>query len=139
MWWPGPEITPNFWYEAHNSPGATTTGTRWALAEGEVGGPSGLETYVLIANTSPTTGSARVTLHFEDGSTVQRVYPLQANSRSNVSVAPDFPSAAGRRFGVMVESLGATPAEIVVERAMYSSAGGAVWAAGTNALGTRLQ
>ena len=25
------------WYEAHNSPGATTTGTRWALAEGEVG------------------------------------------------------------------------------------------------------
>ena len=26
------------WYEAHNSPGATTTGTKWALAEGEVGG-----------------------------------------------------------------------------------------------------
>ena len=38
MWWPGPS-GPNFWSEAHNSPGATATGTRWALAEGEVGGP----------------------------------------------------------------------------------------------------
>ena len=131
MWWPGPEMGPNFWYEAHNSPGATSTGTRWALAEGEVGGPSGLETYVLIANTSATAGSARVTLHFEDGATAQRDYPLQANSRTNVSVAVDFPSAAGRKFGVIVESLGATPAQIVVERAMYSSAGGVIWAAGT--------
>ena len=24
----------DFWYEAHNSPGATTTGTRWALGGG---------------------------------------------------------------------------------------------------------
>ena len=29
MWWPSPN-----WYEAHLSAGATTTGTRWALAEG---------------------------------------------------------------------------------------------------------
>jgi hypothetical protein len=136
MWWPGPEITSNFWYEAHNSPGSTTTGTKWALAEGEVGGPSGLETYVLIANTSASAGSARVTLHFEDGTTAQAVYALQANSRTNVQVAADFPAAVGRKFGVVVESLGATPAQIVVERAMYSSAGGVVWAAGTNALGT---
>jgi hypothetical protein len=138
MWWPGPEITPNFWYEAHNSPGATTTGTRWALAEGEVGGATGLETYVLIANTSPTPGSARVTLHFEDGTTAERTYALPATSRTNVPVAVDFPSTAGRRFGVIVESLGATPAQIVVERAMYTSPGGIAWAAGTNALATRL-
>ena len=38
----------------------------------------------------------------------------------------------------MVESLGATPAQIVVERAMYSNANGVVWAAGTNALATKL-
>ena len=36
MWWPGP--TSDTWHEAHNSPGETTTGTRWAMAEGEVGG-----------------------------------------------------------------------------------------------------
>ena len=36
MWWPA--RTRRHWSEAHNSPGATATGTRWALAEGEAGG-----------------------------------------------------------------------------------------------------
>jgi hypothetical protein len=40
MWWPGPGLAADFWTEAHNSPGVTKTGRRWALAEGEVGGPS---------------------------------------------------------------------------------------------------
>jgi hypothetical protein len=44
----------------------------------------------------------------------------------------------GRRFGALVESLGASPAPIVVERAMYRSVGGVLWSGGTNALGTRL-
>ncbi len=26
MWWPGPALTTNYWYEAHNSPGATDDG-----------------------------------------------------------------------------------------------------------------
>jgi hypothetical protein len=39
----------------------------------------------------------------------------------------------------VVESLGATPAEIVVERALYWNANGVAWAAGTNALATKLQ
>lgn len=54
-------------------------------------------------------------------------------------------------FGVIVESLGATPAQLVVERATYSSrvvlfscgrftcASYTPWAAGVNALSTRLQ
>jgi hypothetical protein len=37
----------------------------------------------------------------------------------------------------VVESLTGEP--IVVERAMYSNAGGVTWAAGTNALATRLR
>jgi hypothetical protein len=53
-------------------------------------------------------------------------------------VGSDFPSAQGRRFGVIVESTGTTPAQIVVERAMYSDAGGVTWAAGTNSLATRI-
>ena len=36
MWWPGPAITPAFWYEAHNSPGATAAATRWAIGGGDV-------------------------------------------------------------------------------------------------------
>jgi hypothetical protein len=137
MWWPGEAPT---WEEAHNSPGSTVTGTRWAVAEGEVGGPTSLETYLLIANTSATGGSADVTLLFEDGtSPITRSFALRANSRYNVAVAVEFPEATGKRFGAIVQSTGVTPAQIVVERAMYSNAVGIVWAAGTNALATRLQ
>ena len=93
---------------------------------------------MLIANTA-VAGSARVTLQFEDGTTAERTYVLAARSRTNMAVGPDFPAAVGRKFGVVVESLGTTPVQIVVERAMYSSAGGVVWSAGTNALATKLQ
>ena len=120
-------------------PGETTTGTRWAMAEGEVGGPRDTETYVLIANTSAFAGTAQVTVLFEDGTApITRTFPLAANSRSNVAPAADFPETVGKRFGVLVESIGATPAQIVVERAMYSDADGVNWAAGTNALATKL-
>ena len=40
---------------------------------------------------------------------------------------------------MIVESLGGAPVQIVVERAMYSDANGVNWAAGTNALATKLQ
>jgi hypothetical protein len=139
MWWPSPAISPNFWTEAHNSPGATATGTRWALAEGEVGGSAGTETYILIANTSSFGGDAVVTLYFEDGTSAQRTFPLQPRSRMNVSASIDFPESINRRFGAVVESVGATPAQIVVERAMYTSPGGVTWSAGTGALGARIQ
>ena len=135
MWWPG-----GGWVEAHNSPGATATGTTWALAEGEVDTTRNKETYILVANTSPITATVRVTLFFEDGTTAQRTYAqIPANSRFNVPVGNDFPESAGRRFGAIVESGGLHPALLVVERAMYWDAGGVTWAAGTNALATKLQ
>jgi hypothetical protein len=57
---------------------------------------------------------------------------------SNVSPADQFPEADNKRYGIIVESLGGTPAQVVVERAMYSSANGVVWAAGTNSVATKL-
>jgi hypothetical protein len=135
MWWPG---EPPTWEEAHTSAGATVTGTRWGLAEGEVGGPSGTDTYILIANPSTSDGQVAVRLVFEDGTTVQRIFSVDRTSRFNVAVAAEFPEAAGRRFGAIVESLGSSPVPIVVERAMYSTAEGRAWAAGTNALAARL-
>ena len=137
MWWPGP--TSATWHEAHNSPGETSTGTRWAFAEGELGGARDIETYVLIANTSPFGGTARVTMMFEDGTpSITRDFSLLPSSRSNVVPAADFPEAAGKRFGMLIESIGGPPAQIVVERAMYSDANGVNWAAGTNALATKV-
>jgi uncharacterized repeat protein (TIGR01451 family) len=136
MWWPAPGFN---WQEAHNSPGEIVTGPRWAVAEGESGGANSTQTYLLIANTSTFAGSARVMLMFEDGTTTEKVFALPASSRTNVSVEVEFPTAFGRRFGALIEAQGGTPAQIVVERAMYSNANGIIWAAGTNALATKLQ
>jgi hypothetical protein len=47
---------------------------------------------------------------------------------------------ANSRFGVLFESLGGTPAQIVVERATYSNdSNGTVWAAGSNSLASKIQ
>jgi hypothetical protein len=135
MWWPGP--TAATWAEAHNSAGLTATGRRWAMADGEVGGSRGVETYILIANRGDA-NTARVTILYEDGTTEAQEVWLPAQSRTNVSVAAFFPNAVGRRFGAIVEGL-RPDSQIAVERAMYSNAGGVVWAAGTNAVATKLQ
>jgi hypothetical protein len=133
MWWPQAS-----WYEAHSAAGTTATGTRWALAAGETGGSTNAETYILIANTGLSAGTARVTLHAETGESFVREVALPAGSRTNVAVTAAFPETTGVRFGTLVESLGPSPAPIVVERAMYDSAGGVTWSAGTAAVATRL-
>jgi hypothetical protein len=135
MWWPQP-----LWYEAHNAAGTTVTGTRWALAAGQVGGPDSAETYILIANTSASPGTARVTLYIDPvaDSPAPREVALPPNSRTSVAVSTMFPGVSGQRFATLVESIGASPVSIVVERAMYSSPGGVTWAAGTDAVATRL-
>ena len=134
MWWPKGE-----WHEAHVSAGATTTGTKWALADGEV--TVGGDTYILIANTSATKGTATVTfLGEEPGTPVTVTVDLPASSRVNVPASaylpldPNYP--ATRRFGALIESNGV---EIVVERSIYTTAGGITWGAGTSALATKLQ
>jgi hypothetical protein len=137
MWWPGPASSN--WREAHNSPGSLATSATWGLADGMVGGATGADTYVLVANTSPFDGLARVTMSFEDdGARAAREYVVPARSRVNVPVRSDFPQAVGRRFATLVESLGDVPAQLVVERAMYADSGKDRWASGTNALGTPL-
>jgi hypothetical protein len=132
-WWPKGE-----WYESHVSAGATTTGTKWALADGEV--TIGGDTYILIANTSATAGSATVTLlpEFGIGDPVTITRNLEPSSRVTVAVSEILPPFAGslRRFGALIESNGV---EIVVERSIYTSVGGITWSAGTAALGTKLQ
>jgi Tol biopolymer transport system component len=132
MWWPD-----GHWYEGHLAAGATVTARKWALADGasglqfDTGSP--VETYILIANTSPTGGQATVTLMFEDGTTLAKTYGLQPNSRTSVAVSAQFPDAAGKRFGAVIESDGVN---LVVERSMYNDVNGVIWAAGTAVLGT---
>jgi hypothetical protein len=140
MYWPNFPL----WTEAHNSPGATDTGTIWAVAGGEQGGNFGATTFVLVANTSPFQGQARVTVLRDNAAPLVATFNLAPNSRFNVNIGgvPEFAGVSGR-FGVTVESLGATPAQLaqlVVERATYANdANGTVWASGACALATKLQ
>jgi hypothetical protein len=133
MWW-----ADGGWSEAHNSPGATVTGTRWLVSAGEVGGPQHYSTYVLLANTSAYPGQARVTVLLEGGGTLERTFALAPNSRFNVDVATLFPDTVDRRFGTLVESLGADPAELVVEWSIYGTPGARPWELGANALAMNL-
>lgn len=145
MWWPNLTMA-GVWYEAHNSAGATATAKKWLLAEGEMGALNVLDTYVLVANTSNRAGSARIRLVFEDSTAaVVKDVPLAPNSRKTIRVgAADFDpdnaiggaALVGKRFGVVVESTGTNPVDLVVERAMYWTNGGLFWSAGSNALGT---
>jgi len=95
MWWRGDLLT---WTEAHSSAGATSAGTLWAIAEGEVdpiGSSRGMDTYILVANTSAHTGCARVTLLFEDGRSAERHVRLTAESRTDVAVGVPPGDAGG--------------------------------------------
>ena len=126
MWWPG-----GGWYEAHLSAGTTTTGTRWALAEGEFNSSQGKETYILIANTGATDGTATITFYREAipgliNPPIVMTFPLPANSRTNVQGAFNT-NLEGRRFATTIESDGVP---IVVERAMYQTTNGLTWSIG---------
>ncbi|SRR6266508_6951898 len=79
-----------------------------------------------------------VTLLFEDGTSHSKLFTVAAMTRLHVDVFAEFATAPGRPFGALVEALGDDPIELVVERATYWDANGVTWAAGTNALGTRL-
>jgi hypothetical protein len=56
----------------------------------------------------------------------------------NGDVGAAFPEARGRVSGTLVESLGPSPLQLVVERSIYPDAAGVRWAVGTNAIATRL-
>jgi hypothetical protein len=133
QYWPDPAPS---WYEAHNSFGVTATALKWGLAEGQVGGAAGYQTYVLLAN--PTANTADVTITFlrETGVPIVRQFNVNPTSRLNVSVREggDVPELTNERFGVVIES----SVPIAVERALYANVGPQVWGAGTNATATRL-
>jgi hypothetical protein len=125
------------WIESHNSFGVTAPGTRWALAEGRVGGEDEAQTYILLSNPGQTAGSATLTFLRTDGTTVAKTIDVPAASRITVGVTgpgSDAPELVNESFGTRIEST----QPIIVERSLYSNANGIMWAAGTNATATRL-
>jgi hypothetical protein len=133
QYWP---FTPDRWYEAHNSFGVTSTGKKWGLAEGRVGGPQHYQTFILLANPGTESTAVDVTFLRTDGSTLTKHVTVPATTRVNIAIGtgPDVPELTNEEFGALIEST----QPIAVERAMYSDANGIIWAAGSNATGTKL-
>jgi hypothetical protein len=136
MWW---AATPEgAWVESHTSNEVGAAARKWAVAEGEAGGTTSAATFLLVANKSSTAGTVNVTLHFDDGTTDQAAYVIGGDSRLTLDVGYEFPSARGKRFSVVLESTGASPVDIVVEKSLYWDVGGVWWAAGVSAPATPL-
>lgn len=132
VYWVG---EPGPWTEAHSSVGVTAPGTRWLLSEGRMGGALGMQTFILLANPASTAANVTITFLKTDGTTVVRSAVVPAASRSSV-YAGDVPELAGQAFGALVEVTNGVG--IVVERSMYWSSGGTVWAGGTNVTAARI-
>ena len=128
MYWPG---VPGPWYGGHNSLGVTTPGTKWALAEGEVGGADGASSFVLLANPGASAATVTLTFYRTAGPPIEVTRTVPARSRRTVD-ASTVGLDSGERFGVVVQS----DQPIAVERSMYWSYLGGLWTSGTNETAT---
>jgi hypothetical protein len=141
QWWPQ-----GAWYESHVSAGVVQSGIEWQIAGAEVGGVNAAESFLLIANPSNTPASVQVRVVYDDGTqeNLLEVLPLAAHSRTTLPLGATFPNARDRKFGLVIESLGATPSPIVAELSTYNNVtdpNGAtrIWGAGTNIVATRVR
>jgi len=130
MYWPG---VPGPWYGAHNSVGIKALGTRWAMAEGEVGGVDGADTFVLLANPGATAANATLSFYRTTGAPVTTTRTVPARSRLTVA-ASSLGLASGEKFGVVVTS----SQPIAVEHSIYWNYQGVIWTSGTNETATPL-
>jgi hypothetical protein len=136
MWWPDGQ-----WYEAHNTAGAQSSGTRWAIAEGEFGGARSAQTFLLVANVSDQPANIRVTVMTDTGVSIawpsaSTTFAVPARSRHTVPVDTSLFANLTQRFGAVVDSVNAQP--IVVERSNYYNLNGQLWSSGGAALASKL-
>jgi hypothetical protein len=134
MYWPGGFFD---YYEGHSSPGSTTSALRWVVAGAENSSAGDAQTFVLIANTESRPGQATLTIlrdRNDSGPPEAAItVTLPASSRTTIPMQPTWGTGP---FSVLVSSTGASPVALVVEGAVYRSAGGVTWGAGSNALAT---
>ena len=111
-------------------PATTAAGTRWAIAGGAVGGPTGAETYVLIANTGTMPGTAACLGVFRGRLGVGQEVSLAAESRTSLPPSQFAPGTVGKRFSVLVEDSAHRQRPSSSSRPVRRP-GGVTWAAGT--------
>jgi hypothetical protein len=105
MWWDASG------YGSHGEKASAGPATTWYFAEGSQGY---FHTYYLLLNPQTTPNVAHVAYFLDDGSPLQRDYPLLAASRTTIDIGTE-PALINRSFGAVItfDQPG------VAERAMY--------------------
>jgi subtilisin-like proprotein convertase family protein len=132
MYWPDLSVG---WREAHNSFGVTHSALRWGIADGRIGTARDYQTYILLANPNPRPAEIEVRF-LKAAFTVTRTITLGPFSRRTIYANVDVPELGPGVFSADIQVLNFQP--IAVEKAMYWSPGGEVFAGGTNVTATRL-
>ena len=137
MWW---QTREGAWSEGHVGIALETPGVEWATADGLAAADGSSDSFVLIANTSAQAGTVKLTALFQDGTApVERTRAIAATNRITVRVRDVFPEAVGKRFSIVVESVGSAPVPLVVDHSIYWNLGNVMWDAGSSAPATRIR
>jgi uncharacterized repeat protein (TIGR01451 family) len=137
MWWQASE---GAWSEGHVAVGHSTPGVLWGTAEGFAAADGSSDSFVLIGNTSAQAGTVKLTALFDDGTApIERSLPIAASGRLTVHSRNLFPEVVGKRFSMLVESVGASPVPLVVDHSLYWTIDGRLYEGGTTAPGSRIR
>jgi uncharacterized repeat protein (TIGR01451 family) len=137
MWWRAYE---GQWTAGHVGIGFVHGGKKWVTADG-VAAPDGTnDTYALITNTESRVGLLKITALFDDGTApVEKLYPIGPSQRLTIRGRSQFPEVVGKGYSFVIESIGATPVDIVVDHSTYWETDGKFWGAGTTAPGSKIK
>ena len=116
MYWPNGSDSSG----GHDTEGVKQANTTWYLAEGYTG--AGFQTFILIQNPNSSNATITVTYMLEDGSTVERIISVLANSRYTIAVQNEDQLGWDQAFSTKLVS----DRPVVVERSMYFSNDGHV-------------
>ena len=116
MYWPNGSGSSG----GHDTEGVKQANTTWYLAEGYTG--AGFQTFILIQNPNSSNATITVTYMLEDGSTVERIISVLANSRYTIAVQNEDQLGWDQAFSTKLVS----DRPVVVERSMYFSNDGHV-------------
>jgi hypothetical protein len=123
MTWGDPGAVP---YGSHAEASSAAPGTSWFLAEGST--VLGFQLFYLLQNPQATPTTATIRYLLPSGAPIVRTYDLPARSRTTVYV-----NQVPGLDAVDVSAEITAPLPIAVERAMYRSAGGQIFALGHDA------
>jgi hypothetical protein len=137
MWWRAEE---GRWTAGHVGVGFTVGGRKWVTADGVAAADGSSDTYALITNTESRPGLLRITAVFDDGTApVERLFAIGRSQRLTIRGRQRFPEVVGKGYSLIVESIGASPVDIVVDHSTYFDVDGRFWAIGTTSPGSKIR